>query len=189
MTALVLVAMTAFWFISWWYAPVFRNDLIELTDVRIDGVPITDAPLTFVAGREYGFSCTVTPKKEKFVVVDSGKESYVAPMPFAPQSQHVVPSDRFDPTFQAVFASKWLHGRGYGFVFVPQIKTDATGDSALIRTRLITPSQPGTVELHLLWSHYPEGWVKLTPNMWVPRNNKNPDILWRHTIHIVATKK
>ena len=185
---LLLLAFAGFLVVLWWAAPVFVTDVVALKDVCIDGTPVGEAPLTLVAGRHYNFSCTAYPKREKFVVVDSGNESYIAPVPFIPQSQHDVPKDRFDPTFELAFASKLLQGRAFGFGFPTRVKASDDGESALIQKAIQTPTHTGTYELHLLWSHNPDGWVQVAPNIWRPKNNKNRDILWRRTVKIVRVK-
>lgn len=185
---LLVLAFIVFIIVLWWYAPVFLSDVVELKDVRIDGTPVSEAPLTLVAGREYHFSGTAFPKREKFVIVDSGDDAYLAPVPFIPQSQHEVPKDRFDPTFELAFASKLLQGRAFGFSFPTRVKTSGDGESALMQKTFRTPTQPGTCELHLLWSHNPDGWVQVHPRIWRPKNTKNRAFVWRHTVKIVPAK-
>ena len=183
--ALVLLAFVGFLVVFWWTAPVYLSDVVDLTEVRIDGVPISNESLTLVATKEYRFSCTAITRRAKFVIADSGDVAYLEPMPFIPASQHDVPKGRFDPTFQLTFASNLRLGRPVSFMIPTRVKTNGDGESALLHQRIKTPTQPGIYKLHLLWVNNPDGWVQLRPNMWTQRTQKNDAIVWRHTVNVV----
>ncbi len=186
--ALVLLAFVGFLILFWWTAPVYLSDVVDLTDIRIDGVPISEGPLKLVATKEYRFSCTAVTRRAKFVIADSGDEAYLEPVPFIPQSQHDVPKDRFDPTFKLAFASDLRLGRPSNFIFPTRVKTNGDGESALLQRRIKAPTQPGTYKLHLLWVNNPDGWVQLRPNLWTQRTQKNDAIVWRHSVKVVSAE-
>lgn len=183
--ALVLLAFVGFLVVFWWTAPVYLSDVVDLTDIRIDGVPISKGSLKLVAAKQYHFTCTAISRRNKFVIADSGDEAYLEPMPFIPQSQHDIPKDRFDPTFVLAFASDMRLGRPFNFLCPTRVKTNGDGESALLQQRIQAPTQPGTYRLHLLWPNNTDGWVQLRPNLWTRRNVKNDAIVWRHSVKVV----
>ncbi len=172
----------------WWISPEYCADMVTFSEVAIDGVPVGNELPFLEAGREYTWSCNAHSNALPFVIVDSGEKSYTDRLPFLPDPGPDRPNDRFDPVFNVAFSTRWRTGRPMGFMYGMRVKTDNSGETAMLSSRFKSPSAPGRYEFGIVLGTTPDGWIKDGSNKWVQRRPRMFPILWKRPLTVTMKK-